>query len=327
MKKGCLIVLILLAVLVFGLGVAAVVGARSAGLFAGPAISHDTLATAKTRFWVVVNPEPMLPVLMPLVPAEIPDNPLPVAFNPQKWIGSFLPRELALLAAPNFATGKTELTLFVNERRGGPAIVEMVRQQGALPNIPQVQWAEQGIELPERGNLQMRAFMPIPDGVEEVILENWKQRQTIEPLRVSGNHQIEALLDNRNGDLLGLAAAVVQATGGNWAELFEQQKDRIMPILPGIHDIRLAVDLVDLNRATAVLRIDASEESGMTLQFLLGMAWVQVVAGAESKYGVTIKGEPQWDAEKGAVIANLDITGIENHIRGAVAGRMAGAAS
>ena len=81
------------------------------------------------------------------------------------------------------------------------------------------------------------------------------------------------------------------------------------------------------HRATAVLRIDASEDSGMTLQFLLGMAWVQVVAGAESKYGVTIKGEPMWDAEKGALIANLDITGIENHIRRAVAGRMAGAAS
>lgn len=319
MKKGCLIVIILLVVLALGLGVAAVMGARSAGLFAAPVLSHDTLATAKTRLWVVVDPKPILPVLLPLVPAEIPNNPLPVALNPQKWIGSFLPRELALLVAPNFTTGKAELTLFVNEQRGGPTIVEMVRQQGLLPNIPQIQWMDQGIDLPARGNLQMRAFMPIPDGVEEVITENWKQSPPIEPLRVSGSHQIEALLDNRNGDLLSLAAAIVQATGGDWAELFEQQKERIMPILPGIHDIRLVADLVDLNSAKAVLRIDANEESGMTLQFLLGMAWVQVVTDAESKYGVTIKGEPLWDAEKGAVIANLDITGIESHIRRALA--------
>ncbi|MBW7865930.1 MAG: hypothetical protein GX580_09795 [Candidatus Hydrogenedens sp.] len=326
MKKGCLIVLIVLAVLVLGAVVAATMAARSAGAFASPVVSHDTVATPKTRLWLVVNPAPVLPILMPLIPTEIPDNQLPVAVNPQKWIEPFLPREVALMAAPNFATGKADLTLFVNEQRGGPTILKLALQQG-LPAVPQIQWTGQGIELPERGNLQLRASMPIPDGVEEVLAENWKQTPPSEPLRITGGHQVEAMLDNRNGDLLTLAAAVVQATGNSWAEIFEQQKERIMPILPGIHDIRLVADLVDLNRATAVLRIDASEDSGMTLQFLLGMAWVQVVAGAESKYGVTIKGEPMWDAEKGALIANLDITGIENHIRRAVAGRMAGAAS
>lgn len=312
MKKGCLIVVLICVLLAIAAGGAAALAARNAGLFAAPVVSHTTLVTPKNRLSVIVNPQKTIAALLPLFPESVQAG--PVAVDPRKWLSSFLPNEIALLATPNLATGKIEATVFVNEQRGGPMIVEMARQS-PLPEIPGVTFAPEGLQLPARGNLQLRATMPIPESVEAVITENWKQTPPSEQLLPEGTHHLELILDNRNGDLLTFASALVNASGNNWDEVFAEYGGQIMPFLPGTHDVRIGLSLADLNTAKGQLRIDATADSGVGLAFLLGMGWVYAVGEAKTQYGLDITGEPKWVDEKEAIIADFEIKGLEPHLR------------
>lgn len=312
MKKGCLIVVLICVLLALAAGGAAALAAKRAGLFAAPVVSHATLVTPKNRLSLIVNPESAVTALLPMFPPSIPLGPL--AVDPKKWVARVLPYEVALLATPNLATGKIEATVFINERRGGPALVEMAKQQ-PLPEIPGVTFAPEGLQLPARGNLQLRATMPIPESVEAVIAENWKQTPPSEQLLPEGTHHLELILDNRNGDLLTFASALVNANGGDWDALFAEKGGQIMPFLPGTHDVRIGLSLVDLNTAKGQLRIDATADSGVGLAFLLGMGWVYAVGEAKTQYGLDITGEPKWVDEKEAIIADFEIKGLEPHLR------------
>lgn len=312
MKKGCLIVVILCVLLAIAAGAAATVAAKKAGLFAAPEISHTTLVTPKNRLSVILNPGAMVNALLPMFPESIPAG--PVTVDPKKWVAEFLPYEAALLATPNLATGKIEATVFVNEKRGGPMLVEMAKQQ-PLPVVPGVTFAPEGLELPERGNLQLRCTLPVPESVEAVIAENWKQATATEPLLPEGTHHLEIILDNRNGDLLSFASALVNANGGDWDTIFADNSQQFMPFLPGMHDVRIGLSLVDLNSAKGQLRIDATAESGGGLAFVLGMGWAFAVGKAKTDYGLEITGEPKWVEEKEAIIADFQIKGLEPHLR------------
>lgn len=312
MKKGCLIVVLICVLLALAAGAAAALAAKQAGLFAAPQISHTTLVTPKNRLSVILNPASVVDALLPMLPANVPAG--PVTVDPKKWVASFLPYEVALLATPNLATGKIEATVFVNEKRGGPMLVEMARQN-PLPEIPGVTFAPEGLEMSGRGNLQLRCTLPVPESVEAVIAENWKQAPPTEPLLPEGTHHLELILDNRNGDLLTFASALVNANGGNWDEIFAASSPQFMPFLPGTHDVRVGVSLVDLNTAKGQLRIDATAESGGGLAFILGMGWVYAVGEAKTRYGLEITGEPKWVEEKEAIIADFEIKGLEPHLR------------
>jgi len=311
-KKGCLIVVLICVLLALAAGGAAVLAAKQAGFFAAPQISHTTLVTPKNRLSVILNPASAVDALLPVLPADFSAG--PVTVDPRKWVASFLPYEVALLATPNLTTGKIEATVFVNEKRGGPMLVNMSRQN-PLPEVPGVTFAPEGLELPTRGNLQLRATMPIPESVEAVIAENWKQTTSTEPLLPEGTHHLELILDNRNGDLLTFASALVNANGGNWDELFAENSQQFMPFLPGTHDVRIGLSLVDLDSAKGQLRIDATAESGGGLAFVLGMGWAFAIGEAKTRYGLEITGEPKWVEEKEAIIADFEIKGLEPHLR------------
>ena len=312
MKKGCLIVVLICVLLAIAAGGAAALAAKNWGFFAAPVVSHATLVTPKNRLSIIVNPETAVTALLPMFPPSIPLGPL--AVDPKKWVARILPYEVALLATPNLATGKIEATVFINERRGGPALVEMAKQR-PLPEIPGVTFDPEGLQLPTRGNLQLRATMPIPESVEAVITENWKQTPPSEQLLPEGTHHLELILDNRNGDLLTFASALVNANGGDWDEFFTKNSPQFMPFLPGTHDVRVGLSLVDLNTAKGQLRIDATADSGAGLAFVLGMGWVYAVGEAKTQYGLDITGEPKWVDEKEAIIADFEIKGLEPHLR------------
>lgn len=312
MKKGCLIVVLICVLLALAAGGVAVLAARNVGLFAAPVVSHATLVTPKNRLSLIVNPESAVTALLPMFPPSIPLGPL--AVDPKKWVARVLPYEVALLATPNLATGKIEATVFINEKRGGPALVEMAKQR-PLPEIPGVTFAPEGLQMPARGNLQLRLTLPIPESVEAVITENWKQTPPSEQLLPEGTHHLELILDNRNGDVLTFASALVNANGGNWDEVFAEYGGQIMPFLPGTHDVRIGLSLTDLNTAKGQLRIDATADSGVGLAFLLGMGWVYAVGEAKTQLGLDITGEPKWVDEKEAIIADFEIKGLEPHLR------------
>ena len=158
----------------------------------------------------------------------------------------------------------------------------------------------------------MKGDLAIPDTVESAILKSWKPTAPAEPLRIEGSHHIEAVLDNRNGDVLAIYAAFMAAQGRDWqAPLKDPQVgSMINGVLPDILDIRAAGDLKDFDNANINLRIDATAEKGPGLEFMIKMIWPNVLEIA-AKQGVTIKGDPLWDAQKGALLVDLNISGFK----------------
>ena len=324
MKKGCLIALIAIALLalvaVAILGIAYAKANTKFGLTEAPPVSHETLATANTVLRIVFKPETMIPLLDKLVPADqIPPALAKLGYSPDKLLPMLLPREIAVLGTPNLASNKLGLTFFINEKRGGPFLVDAINNgtytpgQRPLDSFPKViKWSPEGASLLQRGEFELNGELAIPDTVETAILKSWKPTPPAEPLRIEGNHHLEAVMDNRNGSILTLYAAVMAAQGQDWqAPLKDSQVGPMVDgVLPDIIDIRTAADLVDFDTAKVNLRIDATAEKGPGLEFIVKMIWPNVLDIA-TKQGITITGEPAWDAQKGALIIDLGISGIK----------------
>jgi hypothetical protein len=253
----------------------------------------------------------------------IPPNQIPPALaklgsTPESLLPMFLPREVAVLAAPDMATNKLVMTVFINEKRGGPLLMEAINSgkytngERPLDNIPVIKWAPEGATLRERGAFEVKGDMAIPDTVETAILKSWKPTPPVEPLRIEGSHHLELVLDNRNGDVLAIYAALMAAQGQDWETPLKdpQVGAMINGILPDILDMRAAADLIDFDNANINLRIDATAEKGPSLEFVVKMIWPNVLEGA-AKNGITLKGEPVWDAQKGALLIDLSVSGFK----------------
>ncbi len=339
MKKGCLIALLAFVLLIVAavavLGVAYARASRQFGLAEAPAISHETVATGNTVLRVVFKPETISPLLAQLIPAEqIPPSLAKMGYAPDKWLPYILPREGAILAAPDMANNKLNLTFFVNEKRGGPFIVDLlnnrtdIKAQNPLNNIPGVTWDGQGATLAERGALELRGSMAIPDTVEPAILKSWKPTPPVEPLRIEGAHTLEAVMDNRNGNILAVYGALMAAQGRDWEVLLKDPNVGAMVsgVLPDILDIRAAADLIDFDTATVNLRVDATAEKGPGLEFMVKMVWPNVLEAA-AQQGITVKGEPLWDQQKGALLIDLTLSGFRPALERAVGRSLPGAAA
>ncbi len=323
MKKGCLIALIALALLVVAAvvvaGVAYAKANRQFGLTEAPAVSHETLATGNTVLRIVLKPDTLTAILDKLVPAgQIPPFLAKMGYTPEKMLPMILPREVAVMAAPDLATNKLNLTFFANERRGGPLLVDAINTgnytQGKKPldNFPLIKWAPEGASLPERGAFELKGNLAIPDTVESAILKSWKPTPPVQPLRIEGTHLLEAVMDNRNGDILAIYAALMAAQGADWQATLKAPPagPMIEANLPDILDVRAAADLKDFDSATINLRLDATAEKGPGLEFMFKMVWPNVLDVA-AKQGITIKGEPVWDPQKGALLIDLTLSGLK----------------
>lgn len=323
MKKGCLIALIALALLALAavavLGIAYAKANRQFGLTEAPAVSHESIATGNTVLRVVLKPDTLTSFLEMLIPPDAtPPLLAKLGYTPQSLLPMFLPREVAILAAPDLATNKLVMTIFVNEKRGGPLLLDAINNgtytqgQKPLDKFPLIKWAPEGASLPERGAFEVKGSLDIPDTVEPFILKSWKPTPPVEPVRIEGSHHLEAVMDNRNGDILAIYAALMTAQGKDWETPLKdpQLGAMINGILPDILDIRAAADLKDFDNANINLRVDATAEKGPSLEFVAKMVWPNVLEGA-AKNGVTIKGDPLWDAQKGALLIDLNVSGFK----------------
>jgi hypothetical protein len=323
MKKGCLIALIALALLALAavavLGIAYAKANKQFGLTEAPAVSHETLATGNTVLRIVFKPDTMTSFLEQLIPAEAtPPALAKLGYTPQSLLPMFLPREIAILAAPDFASNKLKVTVFLNEKRGGPLLQDAINNgtytQGKKPldNFPLIKWAPEGALLPERGNFELMGELAIPDTVETAILKSWKPTPPVEPVRIEGSHHLELVMDNRNGDILAIYAAFMAAQGQDWeAPLKDPQVGAMISgILPDILDIRASADLKDFDNANINLRVDATAEKGPSLEFVVKMIWPNILEAA-AKNGVTLTGDPVWDAQKGALLVDLQVSGFK----------------
>lgn len=323
MKKGCLIVLIILAVLLVAAVIAGFVAYNIAnqrlGLTESRVVGHEELVVGDTRVRAVINPLLIVPIVSEYI---TPDMNLPLQPEQVKQFMPYvLPREIAVLARTDVLGHKLYLTFFANEQRLGKLIQQYVNDSPILSQIKQITWTEGGIHLPERGNLYVEGSLEIPDNVEQELLQLWPAKAKEEAARIEGGNQLELVVDNRNGDILALAAAFTQAAGQDWQMLRDSQYGATaIGIIESIHVARIKANLTDKDTLVINLRIDSDAEKGPGLQLLLaGLALPALRDELKKNYNINLDGELPWDNEQNAIIGDITLTGLETFIRAKIA--------
>ena len=316
MKKGCLAVLAVLAVIVLGGGVFAAYEYNhykgQFGLDEAPAISYAQYASPETRVRAVLNPEKLTGFIQDHIPPEVAGM-LP-SWSPvgaDSIVAFFMPREVALTAGSDYRGGKVGLELFVNERRGGPVIVEQLAQQNPLANIPAIQWDPNFVTLAERGALTLKGAVPIPEGLEDRILQTWDHDPGGAPIEPASGHLLALCVDNRNGEILTLAGSIIQALGENWEKIFQEQAAQVaLTVIETISYINGEADLKGNDELGATLRIFTKDDQEGLASMLtyMGLPTLQQKAG---ELGLTLDGNFVWDKAQSAIVGTFTLTGFE----------------
>lgn len=324
MKKGCLIVIIVLAVLLAllaaGVFVAYRIGDQRMGLSQAPVISHEQAVKGDTRIRFVISPEKLAPFIAAYLPPKMQEA-VARFMNAEDALSMVLPREIALLARSDILGKNMGLTLFANEKYLGRMIQERVNGSEFFSNIPQINWTTNGFELPERGFLYAEGNLPFPDSVEEDLNKLWPVAAKEPAAAAEGTSQAELVIDNRNGDILAVAGALVQASGQDWNLLKENQYGRTaIGIMESIHIGRLKADMMDMDTAAIQLRIDSDAEKGPGLQFLLsGLALPYLREHIKKNYALVLEGELPWNAGENAIIGSFKLTGLKPFLQSRLA--------
>lgn len=299
--------------------VAGVVGysyAKMYGITEAPLVPHESLATSQTRLRVKAEPGLLQEYLKTLLPPDI-KVPAWVPFDVREQLGNVLPHELAILAGSDFSAGTMGVTLFVNERRGGPILVELANKEGVLANIPFVQWAPEGLTLTQRGTLVANGSIALPQQLEGKILEHWTHDAPTEPMIIQGGHALEIALDNRNGELLTIIATMMQLYGMDWKTALstEDFNKMALPSIVGINSGRIKADLADPDTLKIRAEVSATPDAGVSLQFMFGAFILpEMQKYLKSNFNLVLKGEPKWDQANEMLAGDFTVTGLREFV-------------
>jgi hypothetical protein len=326
-KTGCLLIAGLLLVSVAG--IAGVIGYRYVqefGLTEAPVVPHESLATSQTRLRVKVEPGLLQDYLKTFLPQDLP-VPSWVPFDVKNRLGDVLPHEIALLAGSDFGAGTMGLTVFVNERRGGPLLVQLANESDVLAGVPFVEWAADGLTLTQRGTLVANGAIPLPQQLEAMILEHWTHDAPAEPLVILGGHPLEIALDNRNGELLTIIATLMHLYGMDWQTILSADdfKKMAMPAIAGVFSGRFTADLADPDTLKIRGLVSATPDAGVQIQFMFGAFILpEMQKYLMTNFGLKLTGEPKWDQTKQVLAGDFTVTGLQEFVaqrtgKGAVA--------
>lgn len=324
MKKGCLIIAIVVPLLL--IAVAGVLGYRANrqfGLTEAPVVSYATVVTPDTRFHAVLKPDKLNDILLKYLPKDRIKLPSWTPWSVETLIPKLLPREVALVAGSDYKGGKIALILFANERRGGPVVVQQLNQANPFRNLQQVQWDSKLMQLSQRGAITLHGDLAIPDGLEEKILENWSHEPPSNRISITGDHLLEAVLDNRNGEIMTFAATFMAMGGVEWQEIFApvQPDDATIEamarkmgqeIIKSITVASLNADLASADQATIRLSLSAPPTARGQMELTIcGMIVPQAREYLRKQMNLTLNGTCLWNDQESALIGDFTLSGFE----------------
>jgi len=315
--KKFLIVLVVLTAI--GAVAAAVAGYQlntRYGWLASSAVFHETMATTDTRIRLAVDTLRLGKELAPYFPEDValPDW---LPWDLPALLPRVLPREVAVLGGADFREGAYNITLFVNEQRGGPALPTFINTQTKFKrSIPGVIWEEPGFTLEDRGKLSAKGHLPLPPDLEATIRETWPADPPAEPLILQGGHLAELVIDNRNGDILTLIGALAPL----WNTSFEQLRQNSMveariELVTGITDVRAALDFASADSLVLQIRAAAEEQAGKQLEFMIPAALMMLGNTMQQRYGVTLESDTIWDMSEEVLKIDITINGVEQKLK------------
>jgi len=313
-KKGCLIVAIVVPLIILAaVGVVGYRMSRQFGLTEAPAVSHDTVVNAQTRFQAVLEPDKLNDFVLQHLPKDKIQIPSWIPWKIDELLPKILPREVALVAGSDYKQGTIDLTMFVNERRGGPAITEYLNQQNPFRNLPQIKWDPKLVQLPQRGVITLGGALSIPEGAEEKVLESWSHEPPKDPAKPAGDHLLEAVLDNRNGEIITLAASIMSIYGMDWQKMFAMQEAQMgLEIIKHITVVRLTADLAGNDLMKILLTIGAEPIIQSQLEFFTNAFAVPPVQQyLKEQMNLKLEGNFKWDAKQNALVGDFGLSGFE----------------
>jgi hypothetical protein len=311
-------------IVLFGLAiVAGIVGAVAAyklnqtyGWLPSSAVTHESLATPDTRVRLAVDTLRLGSDLEVYLPPEM-GLPSWLPWDVHALLPKVLPREVALLGSPNFRDGQYNLTLFLNEQRGGPFLPAFLNNQTNFKEAtPAIQWDDPGFSLSERGKLTAQGHLGLPDGLEATILESWPMEATGDTLALLGGHLAEGVVDNRNGDIVTLIGACAPLWGASLDILkANPQFAAALDLITQIENIRLAVDLKNPDTAVIQLLIKANPEVRGRLEFMGPFIFPMMATEIKRSYGLDMEHTCTWQLEDSTYKVDITLTGIEAKLK------------
>lgn len=283
------IILVVVLCLVAAVVVAAIVAENKFGVVLGsPRISHDTLVKPETRAILALD----VPRAKDFIKRQflkginVPDSVMPFV----------LPYEAGLVVSPDYVLGEMNMSLFVNDRRLAPVILDQANKF-KLP-APLDEWFKDKMVAKQRGLLRRDGSAPMDKLFLAKLKTLWNKPVSGEPLKIEGGHIAEVVLDNRDGSLLAMTSAVASFKGIDIVNILTEGR---LGVFTNIASVRLQSDIMPDDSLKLLLTIECTPESDEAMAKVLGMGlqmgFTQLQGLAKLK-GLAIQGKSNVEGKK-----------------------------
>lgn len=295
----------------------------------GPIVPHETYATENTDARAVLSLRHAADFLREFVPEEAYTNrnvPPGIQRLLKEDFAGVLPHEVALLGGADYANNRYEIILFINQRYFA-MLVPMAFNQRRVPQfLPMLEWkdGEPGLKYDNASVAHGTAYLPFPPEVGDAVAAHWDiaGAPAVAP-PVSGEHTLEVVIDNRDGDLLALVLAVANLYGFSPDMMTAVPQFQAVPsILRDIAWARVAGDMADDGALVADVELVAGEAPSIgltaTVPMLANAMALPQINQLLSDYGLKIEGELAY--VDGAVRGTFRVPDFAGYLRNLVNG-------
>jgi len=259
------------------------------GIRQAPMLSYMEYGGAQSDITIRLDPNEARDVILDFISQQFGDGTNDFLNN---FIASSLPHEIVLMASPRYTDQIIDLTLFVNERRGGPVVAReltnlLAQQAGAQP----ISWNPEGARLERRGVIMLTGQTRLHNQTLSEIDRRWANRTPSAPQLLDGGNLFELTAGNTTGSLYALVAALAIADPeqSNVAVAFAleeiKQLDTMRATANFISDDEVAISML--------LQCDRSIEQDRPESMRLMLDQIvlpQLVIALEENYGLELKG-------------------------------------
>jgi hypothetical protein len=270
-KRGCIIVILLLLGVVLAGAVGGYLFVRAQlGLDEAPERSYNALVNDSTRFVAAAEPRQLAYLIERFVVPEIErwQGPEFIKARLKGYATGAIPNQVAVLGGPVPGLDELVVTYFINERYFGPAISAFTQRPEEFQQQVQTEYTGPPFFLPERGTLVAELSYPLLRGVEPLCQQYWPANVPPAPMEGEGGHLFEALVSNRQGEMLQILGAVARQQNPGIGALFSdaQQERASVHLLRLFSDARFTMDLEENHALQMQLATSRMEGSPSPLQ-------------------------------------------------------------
>lgn len=315
-RKFAIVAAVLIVVALVAGAIAFYIANDRYGVLTARAVNHDLIAKPDTRLRIAVDTIRLGEDLAPYLPENMP-VPGWLPWDVPGLLPKVLPHEVAILGGSNYRENAFDLTVFINEQKGGPALPAYLNNQVRFKQrFPAVEWSDRGFHMEERGIVSIDGQLPLPGGLEDAIFEIWPFDPPEDTLKLRGGHTAEGVIDNRSGDLITIIGGLAPLWNTSLERLkAHQQLGAALTLLEQVDEIRLAVDFKNQDTLLLQLRAHTDQDTGGQLEFFIGMALVQIAQQVKAQYGLVLESEAAWKPEEEIYVCDISVIGVEEKFK------------